>query len=324
MHDHRKQDGALYPSIRPRISGELDVGDGHRLYWEECGNPDGPVVVFLHGGPGAGCAPSHRRFFDPAHWRIVLFDQRGCGRSHPTASIEANTTAHIIDDIEVLRTELGIERWMVFGGSWGSLLALAYGIAYPQRCTGFVVRGIFLGHDEELRWFVEDMGRFFPDAHRAFLNALPQIEHDDPLTSYHRRLMDSDPAIHGPAARAWSAYENACARLLPVPTGNGGGSNDDGGYALPLSRIEAHYFVNKMFLPDGYILDNIERITHLPCIIVQGRYDVICPPWTASKLARTWPKANMVMVDDGGHSAFDPAIRRALVRANDDMRALID
>ncbi len=311
--DANAGEGELYPAIEPRNNGNLNVGDGHTVYWEECGNLDGPAVVFLHGGPGAGCAPTHRRFFDPKHWRIVLFDQRGCGRSRPSAGIEANTTHHIIQDIETIREHLGINNWLVFGGSWGSLLAVAYGIAHTDRCTGFVIRGIFLGEQEELRWFVDDMGRFFPDAKRALTDALPQHERNDIMGNFHKRLIDPDPAVHGPAADAWSSYESACARLNPSSGGDTGGS-------LPLARIEAHYFVNDMFLPPRYVFDNIDQVSHLPCILVQGRYDVICPPWTADNLARAWPGSQLVIVNDAGHSAFEPGIRKALVQATDRMR----
>lgn len=306
----------LYRPMEPHANGFLDVGDGHSLYWEECGNPDGPAVVFLHGGPGAGCAAAHRRFFDPGHWRIVLFDQRGCGRSRPTADVNANTTQHLIADIEALRELRGIEKWMTFGGSWGSLLAVAYGITHPDRCTGFVLRGMFLGTSEELRWFVEDMGRFFPNAASAFHNALPAEERKDLLANYYRRLTDPDPDVHGTAAKAWSNFESACARLIPT-------NISDVGASLPLARIEAHYFVNDMFLADGHIIDNIDAIRHLPCIIVQGRYDVICPPWTAQALADAWPGSELVMIDDAGHSAFETGIKAALVQATDDMKQRI-
>ena len=311
--DARTSTGELYPLIEPFNRGNLDVGDGHTLYWEECGNPNGPAVVFLHGGPGAGCATSHRRFFDPGYWRIVLFDQRGCGLSKPTAGVEANTTQHIIADMEAIRSHLNINDWLVFGGSWGSLLALAYGIAHTDRCTGFVIRGIFLGEREELRWFVEDMGRFFPDAKRKFVETLPSGEQGDIMGNYHKRLIDPDPAIHQPAADAWSNFESACARLIPS-------GNSDMGGSLSLSRIEAHYFVNEMFLPPRYILDNVAKVAHLPCVMVQGRYDVICPPWTADNLCRAWPGSELVMVNDAGHSAFEPGIRKALVKATDQMR----
>ncbi|MBT3559287.1 MAG: prolyl aminopeptidase [Rhodospirillales bacterium] len=313
--DVRTSTGELYPLIEPFNRGNLDVGDGHTLYWEECGNPDGPAVVFLHGGPGAGCAPSHRRLFDPGHWRIVLFDQRGCGLSKPTAGIEANTTQHVIADMEAIRSHLNINDWLVFGGSWGSLLAVAYGIAHSDRCTGFVIRGVFLGEREELRWFVEDMGRFFPNAKRKFVEALPSGERDDIMGNYHKRLIDPDPTIHQPAADAWSNFESACARLIPS------GNSDTGG-SLSLSRIEAHYFVNDMFLAPRYILDNVAKIAHLPCVMVQGRYDVICPPWTADSLSRAWPGSELVMVNDAGHSAFEPGIRKALVKATDQMRQI--
>ncbi len=303
----------MYPPIEPHANGFLDVGDGHSLYWEECGNPDGPAVVFLHGGPGAGCAAAHRRFFDPGHWRIVLFDQRGCGRSRPTADVDANTTQHIVNDIEAIRIERNIDTWMLFGGSWGSILALVYGIAHPTRCTGFVVRGIFLGATKELRWFMDDMHRFFPDAGRAFLNTLPPEERGDPLMNYHRRLMDLDPDVHRVAAQAWCNYESACVRLIPS-------NSSDSGASLPLARIEAHYFINNMFLPEGHVLDNIGLINHLPCVIVQGRYDVICPPWTAQMLADAWPGVDLVIVDDAGHSAFEPGIKAALVQATDQMK----
>jgi len=313
MAAHRQSSDMLYPSVEPHASGFLDVGDGHSLYWEECGNADGPAVVFLHGGPGAGCATVHRRFFDPAYWRVILFDQRGCGRSRPTADINANTTQHIIRDMEAIREDRGIETWMCFGGSWGSLLALAYGIAHPTRCSGFVVRGVFLSAAEELRWFMEDMGRFFPNAGRAFREALPPEERDDPMANYYRRLMDPDPNVHQPAAQAWSNYESACARLVPSNT-------SDVGASLPLARIEAHYFVNRMFLPENHVLDNIQKINHLPCIMVQGRYDIICPPWTAQALADAWPGADLVMINDAGHSAFEPGIKAALVDATDQMK----
>ena len=298
----------FYPPAEPYDSGYLDVGDGHTIYWEECGNPDGPAVVFLHGGPGAGCAPAHRRFFDPGHWRVILFDQRGCGKSRPIAGVEANTTQHIIRDMEAIRTDRGIDKWILFGGSCGSLLALTYGISHPNRCAGFVLRGVFLGTGEELRWFIEDMGRFFPDAHRAFLDVLPEEERADPLINYHKRLTDPDPDIHTVAARAWCGYESACVRLIPSYT-------SDIGVSLSLARIEAHYFMHSMFVPEHHVLDNITTINHLPCSIVQGRYDVICPPWTAHALANAWPNVELVMIDDAGHTAFEPGIKSALVGA---------
>lgn len=303
-------DRALYPPIEPHRSGMLDTGDGHLVYWECCGNPSAPAVIFLHGGPGAGCATAHRRMFDPARWNIVLFDQRGCGKSTPNARTENNTTDHLIADIEAIREELAIDKWLVFGGSWGSTLGLVYGIRHPVRCIGFVLRGIFLGTAAEVDWFMRDMGRFFPKAADAFIGHLPSGERGDPLKSYHARLMSDDAAIRRAAATAWGGYEASCARLRPVNGINNSGS-------LPLARLEAHYFVNDMFIPDGYILSNVEAIASLPAVIVQGRYDVICPPVNAVRLAEAMPAADLQIIDDAGHSAFEPPILKALVAATD-------
>ena len=314
--DSLTQQTDLFPPVEPNRTGVLDVGDGHSLYWEEAGNPDGPAVVFLHGGPGAGAGPQHRRFFDPGHWRIVLFDQRGAGRSKPHAAIEHNTTDHLVGDIERLRLHLGVERWLVFGGSWGALLALVYAIAHPERCTGLIVRGVFLGRKQETDWFLHGMGRVFPEAHRAFCEFLPEDERHDLLAGYMARLMDPDPAVNRPAARAWNAYENACSVLIPPYPGSDGGIP-----ALHLARIEAHYFHHDMFIEDDFILGNIDRIRHLPGIIVQGRYDMICPIATADELARAWTGADFVIVPDAGHSAMEASIRRELVRATEAFKA---
>lgn len=298
----------LFPPIEPYRSEMLDTGDGHQVYWECCGNPDGPAVIFLHGGPGAGCATSHRRLFDPAYWNIVLFDQRGCGKSRPTASVENNTTDHLIADMEQIRQKVGADRWLIFGGSWGSTLGLAYGIAHPDRCSGFILRGIFLGTMAEVDWFMHEMGRFFPQAGEAFLNYLPVDERNDLLGNFHKRLISEDPGVYQPAADVWSRYESSCARLRPLRGSDAGGS-------LPLARLEAHYFVNRMFMPDGHLLNSIANIRHLPATIIQGRYDVICPPFTATKLAEAWPGANLIIVDDAGHSAFEPSILQSLIDA---------
>ncbi|MDV7341110.1 prolyl aminopeptidase [Terasakiella sp. A23] len=308
----------LFPALTPYDSGMLDVGDGHNIYWEECGNPNGVPIVFLHGGPGAGASSIHRRFFDPQHYRIVLLDQRGCGRSTPAASIENNTTADLIKDLEKIRKMRDINRWFVFGGSWGSTLALAYGIAHPDRCLGFILRGIFMGQEYEGEWFINRMGTFHPEAAREFKNFLPESERDDLLNNYIKRLNDPDPQVHHPAAVAWSSYEEACATLLP----HHGSYNPDPHNTLCLARLEAHYFKHKFFMDEGHILKKLNRIIHLPCIIVQGRYDVVCPPVTAEKLARKWAKAQFIVVPDAGHSALEPGIRAALVNSTQAFKAL--
>ena len=310
----------LYPPIEPFETGTLALGAPHVMYWELCGNPAGRPALFLHGGPGAGLSPDHRRFFDPAHYRIVLFDQRGSGRSTPLGELRDNTTQHLIADIEALREQLGIDRWLVFGGSWGSTLALAYAQAHPERVTGLVVRGIFLARPHEIDWFMTGMGRFFPEHHRRFLEALPEAERAEPLANYYRRIADPDPRVHKAAARAWSVYEGACATLLPSPETVAAFAEDT--MALGLARLESHYFVHDCFLEEGQLLRDLGRIRHMPAVIVQGRYDVICPPATAQALADAWPEAELVIVPDAGHSAMEPGIKRALVAATDGMKNL--
>ncbi len=307
----------LYPPIEPYRQGWLPVSGLHRLYWEESGNPKGIPAIFLHGGPGAGCAADHRRFFDPKAYRIVLYDQRGAGRSVPHALIAENTTADLVADLEVLRQHLGIERWLVFGGSWGSTLALAYGQVHPERCLGFVLRGIFLFRPDEVNWFVHQMGRFFPEAGRAFLNFLPEAERRDPLAAYHRLLTDSNPVVHLPAAQAWCAYEEACSRLLAEPA-----ELRMSAAALAMARIEAHYMVNGGFLEENQLLRDIHRLHGKPATIVQGRYDVVCPIATAYDLAHAWPGSTFQVVADAGHSAMEPGIRAALVAATNRCRSL--
>lgn len=302
----------------------LDVGHPHRIYWEQSGNPKGTPVVFLHGGPGAGTAPAYRRFFDPAKYRIVLFDQRGAGRSTPEACVVDNTTQHLIADLEALRAHLKIERWTVFGGSWGSTLALAYGQAHPARCTRFILRGVFLFSDDEVNWFIgapgQGMGRFFPEARRAFAAAIPEAEHADMLGAYYQRLTDPDSAVHKPAAAAWCAYENACSRL--IPTGRGRADNGDPFYsgALAMARIEAHYMINRGFLAPGRLLGAMDVLAKHPAVIVQGRYDIVCPIAAADLLARAWPGAQYRIVSDAGHSSMEPGIRAALVKATEDFK----
>jgi proline iminopeptidase len=310
-----------YPEIEPYRKGELAVGDGHVCYVEESGNREGIPVVFLHGGPGAGAVPAHRRFFDPAHYRIVIFDQRGAGRSAPLGETAHNTTPHLVADMEALREHLGVHRWLVFGGSGGSTLALAYGEAHPDRCLGFVLRGIFLCRRHEIDWFLYGMRRFFPHEWRAFAGHLPEAEQGDLLRGYHRLLMDPDPEVHMPAARAWSVYEGACSTLRPSPETVAAFADDR--TALGLARIEAHYFINGIFLPEGALLGNVARLHGLPAIIVQGRYDVVCPIATADELVRAWPGIDTVIVPDAGHSAMEPAIRAALVAATETFKALV-
>lgn len=305
----------VYPELACRRSGFLDVGDGHSVYWEESGNPEGIPVVFLHGGPGSGTSPAQRRFFDPRAYRIVLFDQRGAGRSTPHASTIANTTPHLIADIEVLRVHLGVDRWLVFGGSWGSTLALAYGQSHPDRCLGFVLRGVFLGRPVEVSWFMNGIRTFFPEEWRRFAEFLPEEERGDLLASYLARLTDPDPEVHLPAAKSWSRYEASCSALIPDRSHVT--SAEDEAHALGLARTEAHYFANAMFLPEQGLLAGMEVLRRHPGIIVQGRYDMICPMVTAETLARVWPTADLVVVPDGGHAAMEPGVRKALVRATE-------
>jgi proline iminopeptidase len=310
----------LYPPIEPRASGMLALDRRHSMYWEESGNPDGVPVLYLHGGPGGGTSPRARRFFDPQHYRTVLFDQRGAGRSQPTGECQDNTTPLLIQDIEMLRRYLGIERWLVFGGSWGSTLALAYGEAYPDRCLGFVLRGIFLCSDDEVEWFLNGIQRFFPEAWREFISHVPAEKRDDIAGWYLQALHDPDPAVHMPLARAWSRYEASCSALLPNPALIAHLEEDR--VALGIARLESHYFVNRIFLPSGELLREVSRLRHLPCVIVQGRYDMICPIATADRLARHWPEAQYVVVEDAGHSAWEPGIMAALVTACEKMKII--
>ena len=317
-HHETVRDDPLFPAIEPHASGRLDVSALHTLHWESCGNPAGVPVVFLHGGPGSGCLPHHRRYFEPSFWRTVLFDQRGAGRSTPIGELRENTTQELVADIERLRVHLGVDRWLVFGGSWGSTLALAYAQAHPRNCLGLVLRGVFLARESEFDWFMHGMRTIFPEAARAFAEHLPESERGDLLAAFHRRLTDPDPAIHGPAAEAWDRYEGSCVSLLPAADPMPKFDDDAG--ALALARIEAHYFVHRCFLRDNELLDRLHRIRDIPCTIVQGRYDIVCPPVTAETLARAWPEAEYVVVPDAGHSIREPGITRELVRAVERMR----
>jgi proline iminopeptidase len=307
----------LYPVPEPYASGFLPVSDLHTIYWEESGSAAGKPVVFVHGGPGDGTNPQYRRFFDPEEYRIVLFDQRGCGRSTPYAEIRENTTWDLVADMERLRALRGIERWQVFGGSWGSTLGLAYAQKHPDRVTEMVLRGIFLLRSSELRWFYQEgASHIFPDAWEAYEAAIPPEERHDYLAAYHRRLTSPDPAVNLPAAKAWSIWEGSTSKLLPDPAY--AAHFGDEARALAFARIESHYFAHRAFLDaDDQLLRDVPRIRHLPATIVGGRYDLVCPIRSAWDLHRAWPEAELMIVPDAGHSALEAGISRALVAATD-------
>jgi proline iminopeptidase len=296
------------------------VDDLHTLYWEECGNPQGTPVLFLHGGPGAGCSPEHRRFFDPKYYRIVLFDQRGAGRSTPYGETTRNTTAHLVADIEVLRKMLDIPVWHVFGGSWGSTLALAYAQAHPQACLSLTLRGIFLLRASEVDWFVRGLRYFAPQAWQELVGFLPESLRGDICDGYWTQLNHSDPEIRLAAANSWATYEARSVSLranVAAPArasaGNGAGTAGAGHSAVALARLEVHYMRANRFVPDDALLRGVDRIRHIPCVIVQGKYDLLCPPITAVALHTAWPEATLMIIEDAGHSAFEPGIRSALV-----------
>jgi proline iminopeptidase len=303
----------IYPHLEPFASGRLKLDRRHEMYWEVSGNPHGMPVLFLHGGPGAGASPAHRRFFDPEFYHIIIFDQRGAGRSTPLGETQGNTTGHLIADIEKLREHLQIEQWNLFGGSWGSTLALAYAQAHPERCLALVLRGIFLSEQPEIDWFLYGMRCIFPEAWDRFSCFIPQAERGDLLGAYWRRLEAPDPRVRIDAAKHWSQYEASCSSLLSCPSAVDHYSDER--VALGLARIEAHYFANRSFLRPNQLLDGIGRIRHLPCTIVQGRYDMVCPIRTAYELHLAWPEADYVVVPDAGHSAWEPGICKQLVAA---------
>ncbi len=310
-HSHTQ----LFPEIEPYSSDLLPLDDTHTMYWEQSGNPDGLPVLFLHGGPGAGSSPTHRRLFDPECYRIIIFDQRGAGRSTPLGDIRNNTTPHLINDIETLRRHLKINKWVVFGGSWGSTLALAYGETHPESCLSFVLRGIFLCRKKEIDWFLYGLKTFFPEAWADFISPLSSIERNDILASYYQRLMDPDPEKHMPAARAWGAYEGSCSTLLPSPATVKYFSGNV--VALGLARMEAHYFSHNIFLPENSLLDNIHKLHHIPATIIQGRYDAVCPIVSADDLHHAWPQAEYIIIDDAGHSVWEPGIQTAIIKATE-------
>ena len=311
------RDTGLYPSIEPYTTAMLDVGDGHNLYYELSGHPDGIPVIFVHGGPGAGTVSTQRRYFNPEKYCIVLFDQRGAGRSTPYASLRDNTTDHLVADMEKLRSHLDFDKWLVAGGSWGSTLALAYGTRHADHCLGFILRGVFLGAKPEVEWFLDGMAGFFPEHHSAFSDHVGGLKGNDLLEAYCERLFSPDTKQHLPAARAWARYESLCSTLMPHTLPSGGRAFDH--YALTLARIEAHYFKHDLFLQEDELLNRLDAVRPLPAIIVQGRYDVICPIKTAHTLHLAWPNSELVVVPDAGHSGMEPGISRALSRAADAM-----
>ena len=315
---HKRAVAHLYPQIEPFDQRLLDVGDGHRIYVEQCGHPQGIPVVILHGGPGGGCSPAMRRYFDPSVYRIVLFDQRGCGRSRPHASVEANTTWHLVSDIERIRTTLGIDRWIIFGGSWGATLALIYAQTHPDRAMHLVLRGVFLMTQAELTWFYGGgAGTFWPDLWNDFCAPIPEDERHDLIAAYHRRLFSGDLLTETRHSRTWAAWENALASI----DHDGPMGEAPADYARAFARLENHYFSNAGFLEqDGQILRDIGKLADIPGTIVQGRYDMICPPVSSWKLAQAWRRAELRMIPVAGHALSEAGISGELVRVMDRLR----
>lgn len=313
-----------YPPLTPFASGYLRVDDIHTLYYEESGNPKGVPVVFLHGGPGAGSNPKHRQFFDPQHYRIVIFDQRGAGKSTPLGELRRNTTTLLVADIEQLREHLKIDRWHVFGGSWGSTLALTYAIQHPARVLSMTLRGIFMMRQSELTHFLYGMRQTFPEAWDDFIGHLPGEERGDIVGAYYKRLTHPDRSVHLPAAQRWNAYESACLYLIPFKPEieNDEEEDDNATHAYAIARIECHYFVHNRFEPDDYLLRNIDKIRHIPCVIVQGRYDIVCPPVSAHELHQHWPESELIIVPDAGHSSSEPGILHELIKATNAFRTI--
>ncbi len=312
----------LYPEISAYHSEQLDVGDGHSLYLELSGNPNGEPILFIHGGPGGGCSPEHRRFFNPEHYKIILFDQRGCGRSTPHGALESNTTDHLIADIEQIRNQLGIERWALFGGSWGSTLGLAYAQSHPERVNALFLRGIFLCRPRDIQWFYQEGASYlFPDYWESFIAPIPSEKRDDMVSSYYKILTSDNELERMAAAKAWSVWEGRCSTLDPNPSlvDHFG----DPHVALAMARIEAHYFANNSFMSDNQLLNNCDRIKQIPTWIVHGRYDVVCPIEQAHLLAKQLPQAHFDIVRDAGHSAFEPGITDRLIHATDQYLELI-
>ncbi|MCX4247268.1 prolyl aminopeptidase [Paraliomyxa miuraensis] len=311
---------SFYPEIEPFDSGMLSVSDLHTIYYEQSGNPNGKPVVFVHGGPGGGTDPKQRRFFDPQAYRIILFDQRGCGRSTPHAELRDNTTWHLVSDMEAIRERLGIERWQVFGGSWGSTLALAYAQRHPDRVTELVLRGIFMLRQRELHWFYQEgASAIFPDTWEGYLAAIPKEEHGDLMKAYYARLTSDDSTVRLAAAQAWSVWEASTSFLMQSKEYMSHAGEDE--FALAFARIECHYFVNGGFFEvEDQLLRDVGKIRQIPAVIAQGRYDVVCPMMSAWDLHRAWPEAELHVVPDAGHSAYEPGIVDVLIGATDRFR----
>ena len=311
--------GALYPPIEPYATGFLAVDGGHEIYWEMCGNPHGLPALFLHGGPGGGCSANSRRFFDSTRYRIILFDQRGCGRSIPAGLLVSNTTAHLISDIEAIRSALNVEKWLLFGGSWGATLALAYAQQYPQRVSAMVLRAIFCARQSELDWLYRGgASHIFPEAWARFVAFIPQKERADIVAAFHARLTSGDAVLEMAAARAWCLWEDAIATFLPSPLVS------DESALRSLARIETHYFVHHAFMTEGQLITHADRLRDIPGAIVQGRYDTVTPPTTAWDLHQAWPGSTLIIVSDAGHASSEPGITRKLIAATDALCAQLD
>ena len=307
---------SLYPPIEPFASGHLDVGDGHRIFWERCGTPGEKPAVFLHGGPGGGFSSDHRRLFDPARYDLLLFDQRGCGQSTPHASLDANTTWHLVADIERLRAMMGVDQWLVFGGSWGSTLALAYAQAHRAQVSELVLRGIFTIRQSEIDWYYQEgASRIYPDKWERFVGPVPETERGDLVAAYRQLLTGDDPAARLAAARAWSVWEGETVRLLPDPALSAVHDADD--FALAFARIENHYFTHRGWLDDGQLIANAAILADIPGVIIHGRYDMACPAETAWALHKAWPQARFELIEGAGHAYNEPGILDALIRATD-------
>lgn len=320
----------LYPELDVYEKNLLKVDDLHEIYYEVCGNPKGKPVVFLHGGPGSGCNPTQRRFFDPSHYRIVLIDQRGCGRSTPQGETQRNTTADLVSDIDTIRKALNIEQWLVFGGSWGSTLALSYTLALPQHVTGLILRGIFLSRPSELNWFLGDVAHFYPEVWHTLISYLPINERNNVLSAYHQRIFSRDSAVNIPAAEQWNAFENAIMRLVPNEPKAADSKDaktslsptEQGAIEVARARVQIHYIQHNCFVDGEGMLKDVVKLAHIPTIIVQGRYDMVCPPKSAWELSVAMPHAEFHIVQDAGHSAMEVGVTSALVAATEKFKSL--